>query len=135
MNVRKVSIIGLGYIGLPTAAIISNREIVTFGIDINDDVVDTVNNGNIHITEPGLKKIVKESVESGFLKAYSQPKSSDVYIITVPTPLKQGNLPDIKYVEDAIKNILAMNHQFINIMYFVGMSLVIQYPPIYIKMV
>ena len=49
MNVRKVSIIGLGYIGLPTAAIISNREIVTFGIDINDDVVDTVNNGNIHI--------------------------------------------------------------------------------------
>ena len=105
MNVRKVSIIGLGYIGLPTAAIISNREIVTFGIDINDDVVDTVNNGKIHITEPGLKKIVQESVESGFLKAYSQPKSSDVYIITVPTPLKQGNLPDITYVEDAIKNI------------------------------
>ena len=105
MNISKVSIIGLGYIGLPTAAIISNSEIVTFGIDINDDVVDTVNNGKIHITEPGLKKIVQESVESGFLKAYSQPKSSDVYIITVPTPLKQGNLPDIKYVEDAIKNI------------------------------
>ena len=105
MNISKVSIIGLGYIGLPTAAIISNREIVTFGIDVNDDVVDTVNDGNIHITEPGLKKIVQESVESGFLKAYSQPKSSDVYIITVPTPLKQGNLPDITYVEDAIKNI------------------------------
>ena len=105
MNIRKVSVIGLGYIGLPTAAIISNREIVTFGIDINDDVVDSVNNGKIHITDPGLKKIVQESVESGFLKAYSQPKSSDVYIITVPTPLKQGNLPDIKYVEDAIKNI------------------------------
>ena len=74
MNIRKVSIIGLGYIGLPTAAIISNREILTFGIDINDDVVDTVNNGNIHITEPGLKKIVQESVESGFQKLIHNQK-------------------------------------------------------------
>ena len=105
MNISKVSVIGLGYIGLPTAAIISNSKIVTCGIDINNDVVDTVNNGNIHISEPGLKKIVQESVESGFLKAYSEPKSSDVYIITVPTPLKLNNSPDISFVEDAIKNI------------------------------
>ena len=60
MNISKVSVIGLGYIGLPTAAIISNSKIVTCGIDINNDVVDTVNNGNIHISEPGLKKIVQE---------------------------------------------------------------------------
>ena len=105
MNISKVSVIGLGYIGLPTAAIISNSKIPTCGIDNNKDVVDTVNNGNIHITEPGLEKIVQESVESGFLKAYSEPISSDVYIITVPTPLKQDNSPDVSYVEEAIKNI------------------------------
>ena len=105
MNISKVSVIGLGYIGLPTAAIISNSKIPTCGIDNNNDVVDTVNNGNIHITEPGLEKIVQESVESGFLKAYSEPISSDVYIITVPTPLKQDNSPDVSYVEEAIKNI------------------------------
>ena len=105
MNISKVSVIGLGYIGLPTAAIISNSKIPTCGIDNNKDVVDTVNKGNIHITEPGLEKIVQESVESGFLKAYSEPISSDVYIITVPTPLKQDNSPDVSYVEEAIKNI------------------------------
>ena len=116
MNISKVSVIGLGYIGLPTAAIISNSKIPTCGIDNNKDVVDTVNNGNIHITEPGLEKIVQESVESGFLKAYSEPISSDVYIITVPTPLKQDNSPDVSYVEEAIKNIapvLNKNHLII----------------------
>jgi len=108
MNINKVSVIGLGYIGLPTAAILSNSKIVTCGIDVDNDVVDTVNNGDIHITEPGLKKIVQNSVESGYLKAYLKPKSSDIYIITVPTPLNHDNSPDITYVEDAIKNIASV---------------------------
>lgn len=105
MNINSVSVIGLGYIGLPTAAILASHKFKTYGIDTNCKVVDVINEGKTHITEPGLKKIVKDSVKSGFLRAYTEPLESDVFVITVPTPLRTDKSPDVSYVSDAIKNI------------------------------
>ena len=80
MSKLKVTVIGLGYIGLPTAAIISKRKIMTYGFDINKSIVNTINKGNIHITEPKLDKIVSKSVSSGYLKASTKIKKSNIFI-------------------------------------------------------
>ncbi len=105
---KKVCVIGLGYIGLPTAALISNLGYEVVGVDINQSIVDSVNSGNVHIVEPDLDKYVQESVLSNKLKAYTKPKESDVYIICVPTPFKYENaipLPNIDFVIDAAESI------------------------------
>lgn len=101
----KVSVIGLGYIGLPTAAVFASCGIKVLGVDINKDVVDRINRGEIHIIEPNLENIVCKVVESGNLRAATSPETSDAFIIAVPTPFKNGNVPDITYVESAARSI------------------------------
>jgi UDP-N-acetyl-D-mannosaminuronic acid dehydrogenase len=102
----KVCIIGLGYIGLPTAALLANNGHKVIGVDINNQVVNTINQGEIHIVEPDLDAFVKSAVSSNMLRASLLPEASDVFIIAVPTPFKEGHKPDLKYVEAAVKSIV-----------------------------
>ena len=97
---------GLGYIGLPTAALIASRGIQVQGIDVNQSVVDTINSGKIHIVEPALDGLVKHVVEKGLLKANITPYNADVFLIAVPTPFKGDHEPDLKYVESATRMII-----------------------------
>ena len=103
---KSVVTIGLGYIGLPTSALIASNGIPVFGVDINQKVVDTINRGQIHIVEPELDKIVKKAVQEGLLKADVKAIEGDVYLIVVPTPFKGNNEPDISYVEAATQGII-----------------------------
>lgn len=100
--------IGLGYIGLPTAALIANNNIQVHGVDINPDVVETINAGKIHIVEPSLDEAVSAAVLKGFLKASTSPVIGDVYLIVVPTPFKAKNEPDISFVAAATKAIIPL---------------------------
>jgi len=102
----KVVIMGLGYIGLPTAALIAKSGIKVIGVDVNADVVETVNRGDIHIKEPDLKGLVKYVVENGNLVAKKEPEEADVFIIAVPTPFKDGYKPDLSYVIKATEMII-----------------------------
>ncbi len=102
----KVVMMGLGYIGLPTAALIASRGVRVQGIDVNQSVVDTINEGKIHIVEPALDGLVKHVVERGFLKASTTVDTADVYLIAVPTPFKGDHEPDLKYVESATRMII-----------------------------
>ena len=106
MKDLKVVMMGLGYIGLPTAALIASRGISVLGIDVNQSVVDTINKGKIHIVEPDLDGLVKHVVERGFLKASTAVEVADVYLIAVPTPFKGNHEPDLKYVESATRMII-----------------------------
>lgn len=98
--------IGLGYIGLPTAALIASKGINVRGVDIHQHVVDTINEGKIHIVEPDLAGLVHHVVKEGYLKASRDPVEADVYLIAVPTPFKENHVPDLSYVESAVKNII-----------------------------
>lgn len=98
----KVSVIGLGYIGLPTAAILASCKIKVIGIDINQSTVDTINQGKIHLVEPDLDIIVHATVTEGYLRASATPEPADVFIIAVPTPFKENKQPDLSYIEKAI---------------------------------
>jgi len=100
--------IGLGYIGLPTAALLAKHNIKVNGVDINPTVVDTINKGDIHIVEPELKGYVRSAVERGLLTASLKPTRSDVYVIVVPTPFKENHEPDISYVETATMAIIPL---------------------------
>ena len=106
MSIVKVVTIGLGYIGLPTSALIAQNGIQVHGVDINQSVVDTINEGKIHIVEPSLDIAVEEAVKTGFLKAAITAVKADTYLIVVPTPFKGNYEPDISYVESATKNII-----------------------------
>ena len=88
MSNQKVVMIGLGYIGLPTAALIANNNIHVYGVDINPQVVETINAGKIHIVEPSLDLAVATAVAKGFLKAATTPVEANTYLIVVPTPFK-----------------------------------------------
>ncbi len=100
MSFNKVSVIGLGYIGLPTAAVIASRGIDVVGIDVNQHAVDTINAGNIHIVEPDLDIAVRSAVTVGKLRATTIPESADVFMVAVPTPFKGDNhQPDLSYIE------------------------------------
>jgi len=101
----KVSVIGMGYIGLPTAAVLASRKVNVVGIDVNQDVVDTINKGNIHIVEPELDILVRSVVQAGFLRTTTQPEKADVFMVAVPTPFKGENKPDLSYIEKAAKAI------------------------------
>ena len=98
---------GLGYIGLPTSAVIASHGINVLGVDINEQIVDTINDGKIHINEPGLDNIVLEVVSNGFLKASKTPTSANTFLIVVPTPFKENNEPDTSYIEAAVNKILS----------------------------
>ncbi len=98
---------GLGYIGLPTAALIASKGISVLGVDVQQNVVDTINSGKIHIVEPALDGLVKHDVERGYLTASTTTAKSDVFLIAVPTPFKgTEHEPDLKYVESATRMIL-----------------------------
>ena len=103
----KVVTIGLGYIGLPTSALIAQNGIQVHGVDINQNIVDIINQGKIHIVEPSLDIAVEEVVKKGFFTASTKPVKADVYLIVVPTPFKGNHEPDISYVESATKAILS----------------------------
>jgi hypothetical protein len=107
MNPEVVTI-GLGYIGLPTSALIASHGTNVLGVDINQSVVDTINQGKIHIVEPDLDEIVSKAVSNGFFKASTKPTSADVYLIVVPTPFKGNHEPDISFVEAATKGIIPL---------------------------
>jgi len=102
---KKICIIGLGYIGLPSAALLANRGHQIHGVDVVPEVVDTINKGNIHIVEPDLDTFVRAAVESGKLKASLIPEKADIFIIAVPTPFKDDHVPNIDYVLNATKSI------------------------------
>lgn len=106
MKDLKVVMMGLGYIGLPTAALISSRGIKVLGVDVNQSIVDTINEGRIHIVEPSLDGLVKNVVSRGLLVASTKPEKADVYLIAVPTPFKADYEPDLKYVEEATRMII-----------------------------
>lgn len=113
-NKKSICIIGLGYIGLPTASLLANRGYSVNGVDIVQDVVDTINKGMIHIVEPELDAFVKSAVESKKLIASTQPQASDIYIIAVPTPFYKTAIegaipePNLEYVFSAAKSIAAL---------------------------
>lgn len=108
MNNPEVVMIGLGYIGLPTAALIAEGGTQVHGVDINQNVVDTINRGEIHIVEPSLDKSVSNAVSKGFLKAATIPVQANTYLIVVPTPFKDKNEPDISFVQAATTAILPL---------------------------
>lgn len=111
MSFKTISVIGLGYIGLPTAAMFASRKKNVIGVDVNQHAVDTINQGNIHIVEPDLDMIVHAAVTEGYLKAVTTPEPADAFLIAVPTPFKPviniGDIPepDLKYIESAAKAI------------------------------
>jgi UDP-N-acetyl-D-mannosaminuronic acid dehydrogenase len=101
----NISVIGMGYIGLPTAALIASKGLKVVGVDINQDSVDIINQGKIHIVEPELDKLVFEAVSQKNLRATINFEKSDVFIIAVPTPFKDKFKPDLSYVKSAVKKI------------------------------
>ena len=111
MSFKTISVIGLGYIGLPTAAMFASKQMQVIGVDINTHTVNTINASEIHIIEPALDVMVKEAVEKGFLKATVLPKPADAFLIAVPTPFlrndSEGKIPqpDLTYIESAAKSI------------------------------
>lgn len=111
MSFETISVIGLGYIGLPTAAMFAAYGKNVIGVDVNQHAVDTINRGEIHIVEPELDAIVHKAVTDGKLKAVLVPESADAFLIAVPTPFLQikndGDIPqpDLKYIQAAAKAI------------------------------
>ncbi len=98
---KKVCIMGLGYIGLPTAAVLAKQGHDVIGVDVRSHVVETINRGEIHIHEPGLGELVNEVVKAGKLKASLQPEEADIFFICVPTPINEDKSPDLSYVRTA----------------------------------
>jgi len=102
---KTVCVVGLGYIGLPTGALLASRNYKVHGVDVVQSTVDTINRGEIHIVEPELDAFVRSAVNSGNLKADTKPTEADVFIIAVPTPFHEGYVPNIDYVVSATKAI------------------------------
>lgn len=108
MQKQSVCVVGLGYIGLPTAALLANQGYQVIGVDVNQHVVDTINAGGIHIVEPDLDAFVRSAVALGKLHAYTAPRAADVFIICVPTPFHEGTgipQPNVDYVLLATRSI------------------------------
>jgi len=105
-----ISVVGLGYIGLPTAAVFASRKIKVVGVDVNTRAVDIINQGKIHIVEPDLDMVVHAAVTEGYLKAVTTPEPADAFLIAVPTPFVHDDLghthrPNMSYIESASKAI------------------------------
>lgn len=105
MAINKIVVVGLGYIGLPTAAAFASRKKQVIGVDVNRHAVETINRGEIHIVEPDLGSMVKAAVENGYLTATHKPEAADAFLIAVPTPFKEGHEPDLSYVQAAAASI------------------------------
>ncbi len=102
---QKICVVGLGYIGLPTASLLGTKGFSVHGVDVAQSVVDTINQGEIHIVEPDLDILVKSAVGSGNLRAGMEPEPADIFILAVPTPFKGEHEPDLSYIEDATRRI------------------------------
>ena len=100
-----VCVLGLGYIGLPTASVLATKGFHVHGMDVRPEVVDTINAGRIHIEEPDLDIVVRSAVNSGQLKAGYEPQPADIFILCVPTPIRDDKSPDLSYVEQAARAI------------------------------
>ena len=114
MHKQKVCVIGLGYIGLPTAALLATHGYDVVGVDLNAHAVDTINQGRIHIVEPDLDAFVRAAVFAGKLKAHTTPQAGDIYMICVPTPFHEGQgipQPNIDYVMKAAGSIASLLKQ------------------------
>ena len=101
---KKVCVLGLGYIGLPTASLLANNGYQVVGVDDNDSIIEIINSGGVHIEEPGLKTIVTAAINSGLLKVKNKPEPADIFFIAVPTPVDKSvddAIVDLSYVEDA----------------------------------
>lgn len=107
----KACFMGLGYIGLPTAIIAAKHGVDVVGVDINPQVVEMTNAGELHIVEPGMEEMLREVVAKGKLRASTSPETSDAYFIVVPTPFKGDHKPDISYVESATRMVLPLLKQ------------------------
>jgi UDP-N-acetyl-D-mannosaminuronic acid dehydrogenase len=105
MPFKTISVVGLGYIGLPTAAVFASRKKQVIGVDVNQNAVDIINRGEIHIVEPDLDMVVHAAVTEGYLRATNRPEPADAFLIAVPTPFKGDHEPDLGYIESASKNI------------------------------
>lgn len=105
MAFKKVSVIGLGYIGLPTAAVIASRGIEVVGIDVSEKAVETINQGKVHIVEPDLDMVVQAAVTMGKLRASLTPEPAEAFMIAVPTPFKDGKKPDLSYIKKSAEAI------------------------------
>lgn len=105
MPFQTISVIGLGYIGLPTAAVFASRKKQVIGVDVNQKAVDTINRGEIHIVEPDLDMVVHAAVTEGYLRATTKAEPADAFLIAVPTPFKGDHEPDLDYIESASKSI------------------------------
>ncbi|WP_205952417.1 UDP-N-acetyl-D-mannosamine dehydrogenase [Pantoea stewartii] len=101
MSFETISVIGLGYIGLPTAAVFASKGKKVVGVDINARAVDTINRGAIHIVEPDLEQVVQAAVARGDLRATTQPEAADAFLIAVPTPFQANRQPDLRFVQAA----------------------------------
>ncbi len=101
MREKIISVVGLGYIGLPTAAMFAQAKTKVIGVDVVSHVVDTINQGKIHIVEPGLEEIVQRAVRDGYLRASLTAEPADAFLIAVPTPFKADYEPDLSYIESA----------------------------------
>ncbi len=108
---NTISVIGLGYIGLPTAAVFASSKVKVIGVDVNQNAVDTINRGEIHIVEPDLDRVVHAAVKNGYLRATTRPEPAEAFLIAVPTPFKDGptgpHYPDMDYIEAAAKSVSA----------------------------
>ena len=102
---KTVCVVGLGYIGLPTASLLGTKGFRVHGVDASQHVVDTINQGKIHIVEPDLDILVKSAVQAGNLTASLEPVEADIFILAVPTPFKGDHEPDLSYVEMATRQI------------------------------
>lgn len=109
MQFNTISVVGLGYIGLPTAAVFASRKINVIGVDVNQNAVDTINRGEIHIVEPDLDMVVHAAVKEGYLRASITPEPADAFLIAVPTPFKgNDHEPDLSYIESASKAVASV---------------------------
>jgi UDP-N-acetyl-D-mannosaminuronic acid dehydrogenase len=102
---KKIAVFGLGYVGLPVSAAFASRGFEVSGIEVQPTIVETINSGRIHIVEPDLDMLVQAAVSAGKLRATLKPEPADAFIIAVPTPFKEGNEPDLRYVEQATRMI------------------------------
>src|SRR5690554_5249097 len=106
MQYNTICMVGLGYIGLPTAAVFASRKMRVIGVDVNQKAVDTINRGDIHIVEPDLDMVVHAAVKEGYLRATTTPEPADAFLIAVPTPFKRDNHdPDLGFIEAATRAI------------------------------
>lgn len=105
MSFDTLSVIGLGYIGLPTAAVFASRGKQVIGIDVNAQAVATINRGDIHIVEPDLDHVVRKAVQEGYFTARTEPTAADAFLIAVPTPFMADHQPDLSYVNAAALSI------------------------------